>query len=348
MSSSPEQSRVRRPHEGDAVSDPAHYVADDIDRLIIGELQANGRAQWADIAERVSVSAPTVVRRGQALLASGAVRVGLLPNPVSQVPGRLTDIRLVCDPGRHLDVAEAMVAIPEIRFLASVTGPFDLIGELAYPRDLSEQVKLIERIQQIPGVHRCTTNPHMHTYKWSQRWLRQTMGDALPQASNQPPTCDPSHMDDVDLRMIEVMRADGRVSVRKVAAQLDLNESTVRRRLDTMLEHGCVQVMTLVSAKAVGYEAEILLDVEVEPQRLNEVAALLAENDGVRYIAASLSSPTLFCEMVLPDAERVFTFLTEELAHMDGVQRWQAGSELLTFKRGFLESPWWREAVGRD
>src|SRR5699024_2076841 len=184
--------------------------------------------------------------------------------------------------------------------------------------------------------------------KWSQRWLRQTLGDALPQASNAPPSCDPAHMDEVDRRILAAMRHDGRVSVRSVAGQLGLNESTVRRRLDTMLEHGCVQVITLVSAKAVGYEAEILLDVEVEPAKMNEVAALLTQHDGVRYIAASLSSPTLFCEMVLPDADQVFQFLSEELAHMDGVRRWQAGSELLTFKRGFLESPWARSVVGRD
>jgi hypothetical protein len=33
---------------------------------------------------------------------------------------------------------------------------------------------------------------------------------------------------------------------------------------------------------------------------------------------------------------------------MDGVRSWEAGTELLTFKRGFLETPWWRRAAGRE
>jgi hypothetical protein len=56
----------------------------------------------------------------------------------------------------------------------------------------------------------------------------------------------------------------------------------------------------------------------------------------------------LFCEVILPDAGKLHSFLTEDLAWMDGVRSWEAGTELLTFKRGFLETPWWRRAAGRE
>lgn len=326
---------------------PNRLTVDETDRRIIAELQFNGRASWTEIAEREGMSVPAVARRGQQLLASGAIRIGVLPRQrILDGPGPLSDIRISCAPGTQLDVAEALIAVPNLRFLALVTGKHDLIGELSSPADGADQVRQVQEIQRIPGVQRCVTNPHMHAYKWSQRWLRQTVRDSSPPSPAECPSCDGMHLDDVDHRIIAAMADDGRVSLRAVAEQLKLNESTVRRRFETLMNCGCIEVITLVSAQAVGYEAETLLDVYVDPKKIDSVAQELSSHEGVRYIAASLSSPALFCEVILPNAAALFDFLTKELARMDGVRRWEAGSELLTFKRGFLETPWWRRAAG--
>lgn len=268
-----------------------------------------------------------------------------MPTYHGQSAGQLKDIRIVCSPGTQLQVAATLVDLPDLRFLALTTGRFDLIGELAYPADIGEQVHIIQKIQQVPGVQHCITNPHIHTYKSSQRWLRQTLGHHIPDEPPEPPTCDKSHVDNTDRRIADAMRSDARLSIRALAEHLGMNESTVGRRFEAMLEHGCLQIITLVSATAVGYEAEILLDVAVKPPQIDEVAEQLARHDGVRYIAASLSSPTLFCEIILPSADMVHTFLSEHLASMPGVRTWEAASELLTFKRGFIETPWWRQTL---
>jgi DNA-binding Lrp family transcriptional regulator len=328
---------------------PTLVAVDDTGQRIIAELQANGRASWTEIAEREGISVAAVARRGQQLLATGAVRIGVLPrHSILQDPGGLSDVRIVCAPGKQFEVAEALIDVPNLRFLALVTGKYDLIGELASRVDGGAHVRQIQAIQEIPGVERCVTNPHMHAYKWSQRWLRQTLGDYLPQPSRERGWCDGAHIDDVDDQIIGAMADDGRISMRAVAERLSLNESTVRRRFDALRNCGCVEVITLVSAHAVGYEAETLLDVFVEPKMLDKVADQLAAYDGVRYIAASLTSPALFCEVILPDAAMLHEFLTKDLALMDGVRGWEAGTELLTFKRGFLETPWWRRAAGLD
>lgn len=326
---------------------PSHVVVDETDQRIIAELQVNGRASWTEIAERAGLSVPAVARRGQQLLSRGAIRIGVLPrDSIIHDPGALSDIRIVCAPGTQLDVAEALIDVPNLRFLALVTGKFDLIGELATPTDSGEHVRQIQDIQKIPGVERCVSNPHMHAYKWSQRWLRQTLGEDVPPSPPESVECDGNHINEVDRRIIAAMAGDGRISLRSVAEHLGLNESTVRRRFESLISCRCVEVITLVSAQAVGYEAETLLDVFVNPGKMDDVAAELSEFDGVRYIAASLSSPALFCELILPDAGKVYDFLTKDLARMNGVRSWEAGTELVTFKRGFLETPWWRRAAG--
>ena len=46
-----------------------------------------------------------------------------------------------------------------------------------------------------------------------------------------------------------------------------------------------------------------------------------------------------------PTTSDVFTFVTETLGGLDGVQGWTAGVKLLTMKRGFSETPWSRSVL---
>ncbi len=64
----------------------------------------------------------------------------------------------------------------------------------------------------------------------------------------------------------------------------------------------------------------------------------------MRYLAASVNC-SLICEVILPTTEDVYHFVTRGLGRIEGVRDWQANVELLTVKRGFLETPWWRPAA---
>jgi len=48
---------------------------------------------------------------------------------------------------------------------------------------------------------------------------------------------------------------------------------------------------------------------------------------------------------VKPSQDALFGFLTETLATLEGVHGWQASMELLTVRRGFVETPWWRREL---
>jgi DNA-binding Lrp family transcriptional regulator len=97
---------------------------DSTDRRIVAALQVNGRASWTDIAQLTGVSVNTVARRGQQLFAAGLVRVAA----VFLGSTNMLITRISCAPGTQLSAAQALAAIPEVRFVALVTGAYDLVA----------------------------------------------------------------------------------------------------------------------------------------------------------------------------------------------------------------------------
>jgi DNA-binding Lrp family transcriptional regulator len=311
---------------------------DSTDRRIIAALQVNGRASWTDIAQLTGVSVTTVARRGQQLFAAGLVRVAAVPRPGA------TDMlitRIRCAPGTQLAAAEALAAMPEVRFVALVTGAHDLVAEVVVPRDAALHTVLLNGVQAIPGVQSSVADLELHTYKSTHEWSRHLLPDAG-QLGAPPPVhdCAPDHIDAVAERIVAALRDDGRASFQAVSTQLGVSESTVRRRFEALHGTGCVQVITLVPAAALGFEAEMFFWLSVAPARLDAVARELAELPGVRYVAATLGQQSLMCEVILPTHDDVFHFTTKTLAGIDGIQSWTANVELLTVKRGFVITPW--------
>jgi len=336
----------------------------DLDRRIIVALQRDGRASWTSIAELVGSSAPTVVRRGQQLLASGVVSVTVQPAIGSLGPTDLFLTRINCKPGRQREVAERLAAWSDVRFLSVVSGRYDIVAEIAVRGGAAHYSALISPLQQTEGVERWRSDLLLHVYKVGHDWSRQLFASELaprpvdgtdadapawaPDADGEPPACAPTHFDDVDRQIIDVLAADGRATFQKVGADVGLNESSVRRRFERLRSQGCVDVLTLVPAAALGMGAETLITVRVRPGRLAQVAAALAAHSAVRYVAALLDDSSLLCEVIAGSNESLWHFVNDTLATLDGVQGWDASMELLQLKRGFTETPWWRDQVAEE
>ncbi|NYK08856.1 Lrp/AsnC family transcriptional regulator [Leifsonia naganoensis] len=326
---------------------------DELDRKIIVALQHDGRASWTAIADMVGSSTATVARRGQQLVADGVVRIAIVPalGSSGQVDSFL--VRLNCRPGTQLEVAAALVAHEDVRFLTLVTGQYDIMAEVVVTGGAAHYPKLIQSLQSIAGIKRWRSDIIMHVYKVRHDWSRQLYAETmkLPAESEKtslvdPEYCEPAHFDDADRRILTELREDGRVTFQSIGDKTGMNESSVRRRFDRLRAKGCVDILTLVPAAALGMGAETLLLVRVAPARLEAVANALSEYPAVRYLAAILDDNSLFCELITPSVAELNDFISHTLSALEGVEGWTGAMELLYLKRGFVETPWWRTQVG--
>lgn len=322
---------------------------DELDRQIVVALQSDGRASWTSIAAACDTSVPTVARRAQQLISDRLLRVSVSPSVGSTGPIETFFTRVGCRPGTQIAVAEQLVAREDVRWASLITGTYDIAMELVVNSEPTRYPHTMLELQRIEGVQRWYSDLLLHVYKVSTDWYWQLIDDrtSVPHSA-EPLLCAPHHLDRVDWAIIDLLREDGRASFKHIAGVLELNESTVRRRFERMIADGCASVFTIVPAPVLGLEAETLLWVQVEPAKLNAVASALTRHRSVRYLAATLDGNSLLCEVITDSTKGLFEFTTATLANLDGVAGWNASVELLSLKRGFVETPWWRDQLAEQ
>jgi DNA-binding Lrp family transcriptional regulator len=128
---------------------------DDIDERILAELAEHARATFAEIGERVNLSAPAVKRRVDRMLDRGVIK-GFTTVIDRNVLGWNTEayVQVFC----HGTIAPerlraAWVVIPEVVSAATVTGTSDAILHVL-ARDMQHLEEALERIRSSAEVER--------------------------------------------------------------------------------------------------------------------------------------------------------------------------------------------------
>ncbi len=120
---------------------------DQLDRAIIRELVEDARATYAEIGQRVGLSAPAVKRRVDRLLEKGAIR-GFTARVDPAALGWTTEayVELFCrGKTSPADIAMAVAHNPEIVSACTITGEADALLHIR-ATDVRHVERVIERI----------------------------------------------------------------------------------------------------------------------------------------------------------------------------------------------------------
>lgn len=138
---------------------------DEIDQQIIAILQQDGRASFAEIAEKLNVSAGMVRVRYNRLEEKGILRVLAITNPLRMGYQTMALIGIKADGQRLLEVAERIAALDEVIYLIVVSGAYDIIAEVVC-RDQAHLLQfLTERLYKIEGVRESESFMHLKIVK---------------------------------------------------------------------------------------------------------------------------------------------------------------------------------------
>jgi Lrp/AsnC family transcriptional regulator for asnA, asnC and gidA len=144
---------------------------DALDRAILGLLQENARMPAAEMARRLGdVSARTVSNRIQRLTEKGiiAIMAGAIPHALGY--NIAADIYIEVEPLKVSEVAEALIKLEPVVYVAVTTGEADLSIQ-AHAADIQDlQTFITEQVHAISGVRRTKTFVIMQILKQSCDW----------------------------------------------------------------------------------------------------------------------------------------------------------------------------------
>ena len=128
-------------------------------------------------------------------------------------------------------------------------------------------------------------------------------------------------MDELDREIIAILQSNGRASNARIARRIGVSEGTVRRRLKKLIADGVIDIVAVVDAERLGYDTEALVGVQVDPDKVMEVAANLGELPESNWVAITTGTYDVFMWVTLQSADQLGTFLREKLGVVSGVRR---------------------------
>lgn len=142
------------------------------DKAIIAELQRDGRASYAAIAEAVGLSETAVRNRVKRLTDAGVMQIVAVTDPTQLGFARQAMIGIRAS-GMLEPVAAAIAALPEVDYVVITAGSYDVLAEVVCESDAHLLELVSGRIRQVEGVRETDTLMYLklekQTYAWGVR-----------------------------------------------------------------------------------------------------------------------------------------------------------------------------------
>lgn len=128
--------------------------------------------------------------------------------------------------------------------------------------------------------------------------------------------------DKTDIKIVNLLLEDGRMSASEMSRRMgDISERAIRYRIDRMIDEGVIQISAVVSPEALGLNIKADVWLEVEADKVLEVAKKMAAFENVTYVACSIGQNDISIQVVAKDTSEVYYFVTEVIRKVPGVRK---------------------------
>ncbi len=138
-------------------------------KRIIELLQVDGRLSYAAIAKEVGLSEAAVRQRVQRLLDQGVMQIVAVTDPL-QVGFRRQAMIGIRTNGDLAKVGDAVAAIPEVAYVVTTAGSFDLLAEVVCEDDDHLLDVLTQELRTMEGVVSTETFVYLKLNKQHYDW----------------------------------------------------------------------------------------------------------------------------------------------------------------------------------
>jgi DNA-binding Lrp family transcriptional regulator len=129
-----------------------------------------------------------------------------------------------------------------------------------------------------------------------------------------------SDLDDIDIKILNILQDDAKISYAELGRKLNMSRSAVRERVNILIEKGIIEKFTIViNPYKLGLEMSAFFEIDVEPRHLQTVAKTLAEEKYVQSVNQMSGPSTLHVHAILKNKEHLERFLSETIYSLNGI-----------------------------
>ncbi len=194
-----------------------------------------------------------------------------------------------------------------------VTGESDVVSELHYDGGLEDILTL--QLPATPGLSSIQIYPILKYFKTIRAWRAGVLSEAQeaalrPSAGSELTSWNPTEvMSPSDRLIVDVLRTNGRASIDSISRQVRMSETSVSRRLDSLLRGEHISIRTLVDPALMGFRVEALLWVQVSPASVDALGNMLKTLPQVRYVAAVAGDAQLLVDVTVASQRDLYEFI---------------------------------------
>ncbi|MFJ9807681.1 Lrp/AsnC family transcriptional regulator [Streptomyces sp. NPDC101158] len=271
-------------------------VLGEADLALIHALQITPRASWTQLSTVLGASPDTLARRWEHLTSGGYAWASLLPRTPGPEGPLHAWVEVDCAGGRSEETAVELAGDGCTLGVHQVTGDADLLLLVLCPDLHALDAYLSRRVQRLPGVIRSrtqvVTGVHSARNLWRLDQLTpgqvQQLTETAGPASGGPGArrARPRPLGGLDEALVLELAGDARRSAAELARTCGVSESTVRRRLDALVNGGALVHHCVPAPRFSGRPVWALIKADVPPLDVTPTAAALARLRQTRLVTS--------------------------------------------------------------
>ncbi|WP_083666273.1 Lrp/AsnC family transcriptional regulator [Saccharomonospora sp. CUA-673] len=126
-------------------------------------------------------------------------------------------------------------------------------------------------------------------------------------------------LDDIDSRIIAILQADGRKAYNQIATELSIPASSVRYRVQRLMDAGILQVVGIADPLTIGFDRLAMIGVRTRPGSSHAVCEALKALPETSYVVLVAGHYDVMVEVICRDVSHYTELMTTGIQRIDGV-----------------------------
>ncbi|NYF98045.1 Lrp/AsnC family transcriptional regulator [Janibacter cremeus] len=277
---------------------------------LIHALQLRPRAEWAELARPLGVSAATVAKHWKSLRERGLAWVGVGPGRNLLRDGGVGFVLLRCRAGDQEALARRLIDEPTVATLDTTMGSTHLLLDVLTP-DISHLREYVgERLPGLPGVEQVTSMVNTSVYAGGTRWRVGSLDSEQVTRLSAPTServgrAERHRLDGLDRRIIGELTLDGRISLAQLAVRCGTTAPTAKRRIGWLVASQTISLRCEMATQMARPMISVTYLFRVPTAQLDRVGDFLTSLGSCRLAAAVTGSYNLLSTMWLANVAEI-------------------------------------------